>query len=110
MIIEALSLNGQISINDVSEIVGKKNIFSLINSMSIKELIRVDEKIYSKYKPKLVRCIKLSKNNQINDVETYFKNAKAQHKVFEYFHLIKSKLKVTLRFQILKKLPLVIHQ
>ena len=30
MIIEALSLNGQITINDVSEIVGKKNIFFLV--------------------------------------------------------------------------------
>lgn len=103
MIIEALSLNGQITINDVSEIVGKKNIFSLINSMSNKELIRVNEKIYSKYKPKLVRCIKLSKNNQIDHVETYFKNAKTQHKVFEYFHLIKSKLKSDVKVSDFKK-------
>ena len=62
LIIEALNINKQLSIKDVSEILEKKNIFSIINSMNEKEFIRVDEKIYSKYMPKLKRCVRLNKD------------------------------------------------
>ena len=45
LVVEALNINKQLSVKDVSEILEKKNIFSIINSMNEKELIRVDEKI-----------------------------------------------------------------
>ena len=45
LVVEALNINKQLSVKDVSEILEKKNIFSIINSMNDKELIRVDEKI-----------------------------------------------------------------
>ena len=44
LVVEALNINKQLSVKDVSEILEKKNIFSIINSMNEKEFIRVDEK------------------------------------------------------------------
>ena len=90
LIIDALKINKQLSIKEVSEILDKKNIFSIINSMNEKELIRVDEKIYSKYKPKLVRCVRLSKDFSNGFVSSISKGAKSQLQFLDYYHKLKN--------------------
>ena len=90
LIVDALNINGQLSISNVSNIINKKNIFSIINSMSDKEFIRVDEKIYSKYHPKFVRCVRLNKNFNKTLIDSIPKNAKSQIKFYEVFKKIKS--------------------
>ena len=90
LIVDALNINGQLSISNVSNIINKKNIFSIINSMSKKEFIRVDEKIYSKYYPKFVRCVRLNKKFNKTLIDSIPKNAKSQIKFYEVFKKIKS--------------------
>lgn len=90
LIIEAIRIEGQISIKDVSDIINKKNIFSIITKMSEKRLIRVNEKIYSKYKPKLVKCVRIDKNLKLKNVELILKNAKVQHNIYKSFLKMKS--------------------
>jgi primosomal protein N' (replication factor Y) len=89
LIIEALNINKELSIKNVSDILSKKNIFSIINKMNEKRLIRVDEKIYSKYKPKFIRCVRLNKDFDSNSVMSIIKNAKSQIKFFEYYKRLK---------------------
>ena len=93
LIIEALNLNNYLSIKEVSKILDKKNIFSIINSMNEKEYIRVDEKIYSKYKPKFVRCVRLSKDFSNDSILSISKNAKSQLEFLDYYKLKKESLK-----------------
>ncbi len=90
LIIEAIRIEGQISIKDVSDIINKKNIFSIITKMSNMRLIRVNEKIYSKYKPKLVKCVRLNKDFKEKNIEFFFKNAKIQLNIYKYFQRMKS--------------------
>ena len=104
LVIDALNINGHLTVKDVSDIINKKNIFSLINSMTSKDLIRINEKIYSKYKPKLARCIRLKSNFSLNDINLLTKNAKIQQKIFEYFQLLKSKFDSHLKVSDFKKI------
>ena len=104
LIIDALNISGHLSINNVSEIINKKNIFSIINSMTKKELIRVDEKIYSKYHPKFVRCIRFNKNFDKKLIKSILKNAKSQIKFYEYFKKLKSTSQVDIKVSDFKEI------
>jgi len=90
LIVDALNISGSLTINDVSQIIGKKNIFSIIDSMSINELIRVDEKIFSKYHPKVVRCVRIHKNFHENLINSIPKNAKNQISFYNYYKKLKT--------------------
>ncbi len=56
---EALEAQSPLRINEISDILNKKNIFTHLDSLSIKNLISINEKLYSRYKPKLSRCVNL---------------------------------------------------
>src|SRR5690606_11138871 len=47
-------------IQEISDIVDKKNVISLINGLVQKGVVRQKEELYEQYKPKLVRYVKLS--------------------------------------------------
>ena len=68
LVYEALSYQSSLKVQDVSKILNKKGIFPVINRLLKKNVIQVEEEIYEKYKPKLVRYIKL--NEQYEKEET----------------------------------------
>ena len=104
LVVEALNINKQLSVKDVSEILEKKNIFSIINSMNEKELIRVDEKIYSKYKPKLKRCVRLHKDFDNNSDISKLKNAKVQIQFLDFYNKLKNDLVKDIKTSEFKKI------
>ena len=59
LIYEALHHQSSLKIQDLISILDKKNVLPVINRLLEKEAITVDEEIYEKYKPKLVRYVKL---------------------------------------------------
>ena len=59
LIYEALQHQSSLKINDISNILDKKNVLSVIKRLIEKEAISVEEEVYEKYKPKLVRYVKL---------------------------------------------------
>jgi primosomal protein N' (replication factor Y) len=59
LIYEALLHQTSLKIQDISNILDKKNVLPLIKSLLDKQVILVEEEIYEKYKPKLVRYVKL---------------------------------------------------
>ena len=85
LILEALNINKQLSIKNVSEILNRKNIFSVINKMNEKDLIKVDEKIYSKYQPKFIKCVRLIKDFDSSSVMSIIKNQKDK---FSFLNII----------------------
>ncbi|MEC3907457.1 primosomal protein N' [Tamlana sp. 2201CG12-4] len=62
LIYEALHHQSSLKIHDVSNILNKKNVLPVIKSLIEKEAIFVEEEVYEKYKPKLVRYVKLHAN------------------------------------------------
>ncbi|XMO86819.1 primosomal protein N' [Algibacter sp. AS12] len=59
LVYEALNHQSSLKIHDISSILDKKNVLSVIKRLIEKEVITVEEEVYEKYKPKLVRYVKL---------------------------------------------------
>ena len=81
--------------------------FELINNfqkLNEKDLIIVDEKIYSKYQPKFIKCVRLIKDFDSNSVMSIIKNAKNQIQFFEHYNKLKKQLIKDVRVSEFKKL------
>lgn len=59
LVFEALHHQSSLKIHDISNILDKKNVLPVIKRLIEKEAISVEEEVYEKYKPKLVRYVKL---------------------------------------------------
>lgn len=60
LVLEALGHQSQIHINDIRSILDKKNVVGIINSLIEKDVVKVHEEVYDKYKPKIKRYVKLA--------------------------------------------------
>ena len=60
LVYEALGYQPQLTISNISEIVGRKNVMPLINRLMGKGVVLQKEELYEQYKPKLVRFVKLA--------------------------------------------------
>jgi primosomal protein N' (replication factor Y) (superfamily II helicase) len=59
LVYEALQHQSSLKIHDISNILDRKTVLPIINRLIEKEVITVEEEVYEKYKPKLVRYVKL---------------------------------------------------
>lgn len=59
LVYEALQYQSSLKIHDIANILDKKNVLPVIKRLIEKEAIVIEEEIYEKYKPKLVRYVKL---------------------------------------------------
>jgi len=92
LIFEALQYQSSINIQKVIDILGRKTVFPIINSLIKKEVISLKEQIYEQYKPKLVKYIQLSKDYENNDnlnnlLESLNRSKKQREVVLTYFQL-----------------------
>jgi primosomal protein N' (replication factor Y) len=62
LVYEALQHQSSLKIHDIANILDKKNVLPVIKRLIEKEAISVEEEVYEKYKPKLVRYVKLHPN------------------------------------------------
>lgn len=60
LIYEALQQQSSLKIQDISNILDKKNVLPVVKRLVEKEAVVINEEIYEKYKPKYVRYVKLS--------------------------------------------------
>ncbi len=60
LIFEALQFQSQLSIQQIIDILGKKNVFPIIKSLIDKNVVVVKEQIYEQYKPKLEKYVRLT--------------------------------------------------
>ncbi|MCL8007794.1 primosomal protein N' [Gelidibacter japonicus] len=67
LVYEALHHQSSLKLQDLINILDKKNVFPVINSLLDKDAIVLQEEVYEKYKPKLVRYVKL--NSQYSESE-----------------------------------------
>ncbi len=64
LIYEALQHQSSLKINDVVSILDKKRVLPVINSLVEKGVLNLQEELYEKYQPKLVRYVKLHDNHK----------------------------------------------
>ncbi len=92
LIFEALQHQQQLTVNQVIQILDKKNVFPIIKELITKKVIEIKEQIYEQYKPKLVKYIRLSNPWNTPDklpvLLENLKRAKKQREVIlNYFQL-----------------------
>ena len=96
LIFEALQHQARLSVQQIIEILGKKNVFSVIKTLLDKNVISIKEQIYEQYKPKLVKYIQLSQvwsdADKLPELLELVNRAKKQREVIlTYFQLQTSK-------------------
>ncbi|MEZ4908565.1 MAG: primosomal protein N' [Saprospiraceae bacterium] len=95
MIFEALELQKKLNIKEIQEILGKKHIQPIINSMMSKNIISLHEEMVSTYKPKKIKLISLT-DTELNDektLELLERVKRSKHKtnvLLSYFQLSKN--------------------
>ncbi len=92
LIVEALTVQKELSIDEISQITDTKNVFPILKSLHIKEQIIFTEEIAETYKPKLVQCVKLNaayedENNLQNLFVALAKNEKQTNVLLAYLQL-----------------------
>ncbi|MBD0833252.1 replication restart helicase PriA [Aestuariibaculum sediminum] len=85
LVYDALQFQSSLKVHDISNILGVKNALPIIKRLIEKEVISVEEEVYEKYKPKLVRYVRLH-NSYASEVELHqllddLSRAPKQHKV-----------------------------
>lgn len=66
LIYEALHHQSTLKISDVMDILDKKKVFPTVNALVEKNIIQLQEELYEKYQPKLVRYVKIHED-YVND-------------------------------------------
>ena len=61
LIVEALLQQSKLRIKDIQAIVNKKNIFKIINPLMDSKILTTSQNLIEKFKPKLQRCLRISK-------------------------------------------------
>ena len=67
LIVEALQIQPQLTVTEVSKIIGYKKVMPLIKTMIEKKIIVMQEELQQKYKAKYERCIRLSNTYRDED-------------------------------------------
>ncbi|OIQ22423.1 MAG: primosomal protein N' [Flavobacterium sp. MedPE-SWcel] len=92
LIVDALQQQSALKIQEVSAILNKKTILPIINKLLAKNAIVLQEEISEKYKPKIVRYIRLQpeflEQDKLNELLELLSRAKKQREaVLHYFQL-----------------------
>ncbi|MBC8767895.1 primosomal protein N' [Arenibacter sp. BSSL-BM3] len=64
MVFEALQHQSILRVQEISDILDKKNIIPVLNRLLKKNIILLKEEMFEQYKPKLVRYVQLGKNHR----------------------------------------------
>lgn len=103
MITEALSIQNELSIDDIRKILNQKTVYPLINRLLERKVIYLKEELKSSYKPKKVSCVKLS--------EPYASNLELLEEAFELLGNSNRQVEALMAFiHLSKKLDMVQSQ
>ncbi|WP_158091348.1 replication restart helicase PriA [Tenacibaculum holothuriorum] len=96
LIFEALQYQSQLTIHQIVDILGKKTVLPVINSLIEKSVVYIKEEIYETYKPKLIKYVRLHADyageNELQSLLELVSRAKKQKEVLlHYFQLASSK-------------------
>jgi primosomal protein N' (replication factor Y) (superfamily II helicase) len=92
LIYQALQQQSSLKVEDIVSILGKKNVFPILNAMLAKNVLVLQEEVAEKYKPKLTRYIRLQseflQQEQLSELMEVLSRAQKQRElVMHYFQL-----------------------
>lgn len=92
LIYQALQQQSSLKVEDIVSILGKKNVFPVLNAMLAKNVLVLQEEVAEKYKPKLTRYIRLQaeflQQEQLSELMNVLSRAQKQRElVLHYFQL-----------------------
>lgn len=94
LVFEALQHQSSLKVQDVSNILDKKNVLPVIKRLIEKNTINIEEELYEKYKPKLIRYIKLSDaytdEDSLSELMETLSRAPKQRQIVLSFFMLKS--------------------
>ena len=95
LVIEALKQQSVLRVEEIQSILNKKNVFSIINPLIESKILTTSHNLVKKYKPRLVRCVKFSKEfsdeNFLKKLETKLTRAKKLRSIVLSFVSLASK-------------------
>ena len=100
LILEALEQASRLKIEDIQKIINKKNVFSVLNPLMKAKILTTSQSLKEKFKPKLERCVRISKpysgHDALSKIEKELKRAKKLSAiVLGYFSLVSHKSQIT---------------
>nr|WP_294939377.1 primosomal protein N' [uncultured Flavobacterium sp.] len=92
LIYQALQQQSSLKVEDIVSILGRKNVFPILNAMLAKNVLVLQEEVAEKYKPKLTRYIRLQQEflqqEQLAELMEILSRAQKQRElVLHYFQL-----------------------
>lgn len=89
LITEALEVNNVLSLKEMSEILGLKEVYPIVKSLLAKEVIVVEEELKARFKPKMAKYIELAQNHQSEE---------ALYKLFDELAKAKKQLALLMKY------------
>ena len=95
LVLEALQQQSSLKVDEINAIIDRKNSFPVLKRLLDHKVIALDQELSEKYKPKLIRCVRLHPNyqhkNALQDLIETLKSASKQREiVLSYFNLVNS--------------------
>ena len=92
LVIEALQQQSSLKVDEINTIIDRKNSFPVLKRLLDHKVIALEQELSEKYKPKLIRCVRLHPNYQHDSalqelVETLKSASKQREIVLSYFNL-----------------------
>lgn len=92
LIYQALQQQSSLKVEEIIAVLGKKNVFPILNAMLAKNALVLQEEVAEKYKPKLTRYIRLQEEflqqEQLSELMAILSRAQKQRElVLHYFQL-----------------------
>ena len=92
LVCEALQQQSSLKVDEINAIIDRKNSFSVLKRLLDQKVIALEQELSEKYKPKLIRCVRLHPNYQHENalqelVETLKSASKQREIVLSYFNL-----------------------
>ena len=95
LVYEALQQQSSLKVEEINAIIDRKNSFPVLKRLLDQKVIALEQELLEKYKPKLIRCVRLHPNYQHENglqelLETLKNAAKQREIVLSYFNLANS--------------------
>lgn len=107
LVYEALQFQSTLKVEEISRIVDKKNILPVLKRLLEKEVIKVNEELYEKYKPKLIRYVRLNEqyhsDEATQELLSNLSRAPKQHKLVMTYFMLSTSYKKPIKVSELKE-------
>ena len=96
LVVEALQYQSSLKVDEICSILDKKNVLPVLKRLLDKNIILIEETLYEKYKPKLVRYVRLNEiynsEEELNLLLEKIKRAPKQSQIILSYFTLKSEI------------------